>query len=282
VRLDASQYTDACADGTHQYTPDLTLPYSFHLHVTPGDWLVAQHGISDRYGDYVDPGHRTFRGGHSYSVSFGRAVYGPGTHAVPSVAHGVLNFDPGNIVDPHSQSQGIHTKGTDTLTLAGRPVSRNDGTVRLARAGWYTLSEQAARSRDHATMSPRTAVRMRFHADPAVSEVVRVFATRFAPTGLNSSNQARAHSNTSIALSFLRPAGNAERSSPADSVKTVHVWASYDGGKTWHAVKLTHTKKGWTANVHNPASGYVSLRAQLNDTSGSSSVTRIVNAYGIK
>ena len=67
----------------------------------------------------------------------------------------------------------------------------------------------------------------------------------------------------------------------SDAVKSVHVWYSTDSGSSWHAVTAKLVGGKWTVNVHNPASGRVSLRSTITDTHGDDSTTTVYNAYAV-
>ena len=56
---------------------------------------------------------------------------------------------------------------------------------------------------------------------------------------------------------------------------------STNGGKSWKAVPARRSGNAWSADVHDPAGGFVSLRTVIVDTSGNSTDEQIYNAYGI-
>ena len=62
---------------------------------------------------------------------------------------------------------------------------------------------------------------------------------------------------------------------------TVRLQVSYNDGKSWHTVSLARHGRGWTASVHDPASGYVSLRSTVIDSAGDSTVQTIDRAYQV-
>ncbi|WAX57478.1 hypothetical protein M6B22_01620 [Jatrophihabitans cynanchi] len=45
---------------------------------------------------------------------------------------------------------------------------------------------------------------------------------------------------------------------------------------------MRHAASGWSAVVHNPQSGYVSLRSTVTDTHGSASTTQVIRAYAVR
>jgi len=69
---------------------------------------------------------------------------------------------------------------------------------------------------------------------------------------------------------------------PAVPVRSFTVQASFNDGKTWHRVAVVKHKGFWTFVVHNPSSGFVTLRPTTVNTHGNSSVETIYRAYGIR
>jgi len=65
-------------------------------------------------------------------------------------------------------------------------------------------------------------------------------------------------------------------------ITDVTIQYSTDGGKTWHDATITRGTGGvWHAVVHDPASGFVSLRIGVYDKAGSSLQETIYRAYGV-
>jgi hypothetical protein len=65
------------------------------------------------------------------------------------------------------------------------------------------------------------------------------------------------------------------------TAKSVKVWASADGGKTWKALAVTRSGTAWKVSVRNPASGAVALRSEVTDSAGDSAVETVYRAYAI-
>jgi hypothetical protein len=63
--------------------------------------------------------------------------------------------------------------------------------------------------------------------------------------------------------------------------REVTVQASFNGGQTWHTVLATRHGTRWTVTVHDPASGFVSLRSIAENVRGDSTVQTIYRAHGI-
>jgi hypothetical protein len=62
-------------------------------------------------------------------------------------------------------------------------------------------------------------------------------------------------------------------------VTRASVAVSFDGGKTWHAAKVTGRAGNYTATFTAPAGVTVSLRTSAADASGGSVTETITNAY---
>ena len=65
------------------------------------------------------------------------------------------------------------------------------------------------------------------------------------------------------------------------AAKKFSVQASFNDGKTWHAVNVVRHRGYWTIRVRNPKSGYVSIRSTTVNSAGDSSVQTIYRAYRI-
>lgn len=69
---------------------------------------------------------------------------------------------------------------------------------------------------------------------------------------------------------------------PRNVLKTVRLEVSFDSGATWHSLALTRSGMYWSAEVHDPASGKVSLRSIVVNTAGGRSTQTIYSAYAIR
>ncbi|WP_406158702.1 hypothetical protein OG806_23310 [Streptomyces sp. NBC_00882] len=130
-------------------------------------------------------------------------------------------------------------------------------------------------------LSSRVTLDWHFKADPNKAMVAPVFMTRFVPTGLNSRNQATPNSTTTVDVSAGRGSQGPDVRFTAVTAKSVRVWSSADGGRTWKAATVTHSGSTWQASVHNPASGAVALRSEVTDAAGDRSVETVYRAYAI-
>jgi hypothetical protein len=275
---------EACRGAATRAQAYADIPYSVTFHLAPGSWSVTQDGD-----DAIVRKH--YRAGHRYVVSLDRAVKGPaaGLPITDAYSHELLlpdtrMFAGSGLVFGLEQTASYRlTHGRDVL-VERRHVSREITLQpRLPGRGWYTLTASAQRLVDGAPakgLSTRSALRMHFYADPYRDHQIRDYVPRFVPVGLDSANAASG-ARTTVELFARRPrpdGGNVERW--ADSVMSVHAWYSHDG-RTWHPVRVVRTGGHWRATVPNPASGYVSLRARIDDTHGDWSTSSVIRAYAV-
>jgi hypothetical protein len=280
---------DPCAWGTDEVRMTETLPFSFSAYVSPGQW-----SLSERADDVLNRPTVDYAAGDHDSLTLNRAAWGPGG-GLPYVwvGHNLYLDVAEMFTDPAQQSNGVNARVSYHLTVGGRTVLQrtvdSDGPTLnpdITKRGWYTLTVSAARDPLHGTLaadalSTASSLKLHFYADPAVSAEVYGYLTQFRPAGLDSDNRAKPSTTTSVGLGMQRLRSDTSVRVPSDSVRTVHAWASTNGGHTWHAVPVTHAGGHWTAHVANPGAGFVSLRSTVTDSHGSSSTTTVVRAYAI-
>ncbi|WP_416962699.1 hypothetical protein [Streptomyces sp. Agncl-13] len=299
VALQATPKTDNCTTDLMAQVRDDNAPYTATAHVTPGSWQ-SRDDIFANDGDHIGggfPAVRTLAAGQSFTQSFGRAVWSP-LHYLPHVRQKSVEFIPDALIgDPDVGTSGTDpTKETVVLYKGSTTVKKQtltnwgdgdaDFTARIHSAGTYRLTVDAHRYRPGITfpsgmLSSRVTLDWRFKADPAKSVVAPVFMTRFLPAGLDSRNRAKANSTTSVTVGAGRGSQGPDVKFTKSTVKSLKVWASSDGGKTWKAASVTRSGTSWKASVHNPASGAVALRSQVTDSAGGTSVETVYRAYAI-
>ncbi|MFJ3305873.1 hypothetical protein ACIPSA_22635 [Streptomyces sp. NPDC086549] len=297
--LQARPKVDDCTTDLMAEVRDDNAPYGAAVHVTPGTWQ-PRDDIFASNGDDVGGGFpklRTLKAGQSVTQSFGRAVWSP-LHYLPMVERKSVSFIPEALIgDPDVGTSGadptketvVLSKGRTTIkkkTLTNWGNSDDEFSARIRSAGRYRLTVDAHRYRPGITfpagmLSSRATLDWYFKADPAKSMVAPVFLTRFLPTGLNSHNQAAPNSTTTVDVSAGRGAQGPDLKFTKVTAKSVRVWSSADGGKTWKAATVKHSGSTWQASVHNPASGAVALRSEVTDSAGDRSVETVYRAYAI-
>jgi len=219
-------------------------------------------------------------------------------HYLPMIWQKSVNFIPDALIgdpdvgvwgaDPTKETV-VLSKGSTTVkkqTLTNWGSSDASFAARIHSAGTYRLTVDAHRYRPGITfpsgmLSSRVTLDWRFKADPAKSVVAPVFMTRFLPAGLDSRNRAKASSTTSVIVGAGRGSQGPDVRFTRSTVKSLKVWASSDGGRTWKAVSVTRSGSAWRAAVRNPASGAVALRSQVTDSTGGTSTETVYRAYAI-
>lgn len=298
--LQAQPKTDDCTTDLMATVRDDNAPYSATVHVTPGTWQ-PRDDIFASNGDDVGGGFpkvRTLKAGQTFTQSFGRAVWSP-MHYLPLLGRKSVTFIPQALIgDPDVGTSGadptketvVLSKGSTTIkkkTLTNWATPDAEFSAGIRSAGWYRLTVDAQRYRPGITfpsgmLSSRATLDWHFKvADPNKAIVAPVFLTRFLPTGLNSNNQAAANSTTTVDVSAGRGSQGPDVRFTEVTAKSVRVWSSADGGRTWQAATVRHVGSTWQASVHNPASGAVALRSEVTDSAGDRSVETVYRAYAI-
>ncbi len=295
------QGTDLQAGGSGCTIPELGVqqspaPGSHQLFLTSGRWTPQAYGLTE----ILTSTHR-YLAGRSYTDRFGLAVAGPdatfprlaGPARLSYVADGALFADP-------VQGKALLCTVCATFRFALRRGSRTIASTRwtemgsgvpftpaVRRAGWYTL-QVAGRRQSGSGPTPAgllsrdvSVVWHFFVADPlGGAQPLPAAAIRYRPLGLNIDDQAAAGSTTKLAISVRRASGGSLNAA-GYQIRTITVQASFDGGASWRTVKLIRHGSGWTGAVHDPSSGFVSLRSTVTDSRGDSTVETISQAYGI-
>lgn len=279
---------DVCEDEVGDVTADAKLPYVFTAHVSAGQWAIQQTGADF---DYTNP--QNFSAGKSYGRTLNRAAWGPSRELPYTWGHRLYVNTTVMFTDPVLPI-GVAATTTYKLTTSGRTLlqktQKGDDGVTLSpvikSAGWYTLTESATRHPNHTlaagTQSTKSTLSLHFYANPAVTDQIREYLTRFTPVALDASNHARPGTTTTVDLGFLRSKPNdTEVHQLSDAVKKVQVWYSTDGGTTWHATGAKHAGTSGSMTVHDPKSGTVSLRSEVTDSHGDTATTTVLNAYSV-
>jgi subtilisin family serine protease len=175
------------------------------------------------------------------------------------------------------------SNGTAELSKDGNVIwqSKTRGAIAAkvpGDAGDYRLALTVNRDHAWSSFAQQISAVWTFHSEhPADTTpvVLPLQAVRFRPL-LDADNTAPAGAFT-VPLRVDRAPGSAE-----GTAKTVSVDASYDGGKTWTAVKVTGSANARTVHLTNPAGGAVSLRATVVDTAGNGVVQTTIGAYLVR
>ncbi|WP_369161826.1 S8 family serine peptidase [Streptomyces sp. R02] len=222
---------------------------------------------------------KAFKGGKTYKETVNTAVFGPRLTSYYGVfrdGNGIYGRIP-LFADGkgHEGSSAVSSAAT-TLYRNGKKVdSRNDPlfgdeayTVPSGDAS-YRLTTSVRRSAKVAAASTRVDASWIFRSKKTTGEQqLPVSSARFAAvTGLDSKVAAGKKATFPVVV---------EGAAKGKNLKSLAVYVSYDGGKTWKATKVTKGK----VTVKNPAKGKaVSLRAKITDKKGNASLITVYNAY---
>ncbi len=281
---------------------DFQQPQSWVSYLTPGTWTTQVEAYSEGANQELYRtanlyATRKYLAHASYTDTFGGAVAGPGSD-FPAIASADFGYGPSLFDPPVTRGGTICCSRTAVTLRIGRHVVRKqtfssscqscfEATIR--QAGWYTLNVTARRwfpggNTQASLLSPRVAVSFRFHASPRPGngswQNLPVTDTSYQPLGLNMDNGAPAGGTTRLVIHVNRP-GNAGTATPVYRLKTVRVLVSFNDGKTWQRLATTRVHGIWRAVVHDPATGYVSLRSLVTDVHGDSTEQTVYRAYAV-
>lgn len=277
---------------TTAYGQDGTAPYTLKFLVTPGYRYVRCAGYGDGGCDSTGLTAPLLRAGDHLAQTFGNAVFGPSPWLGPIVTG--KQMTDGNyqasflLVDPtqYMVSFGLATATQQAWFYEGSKVLAHsaNATVSVARIApathWYRLVIEASRGPDAELFkSLKLSYSFQAHANSGGSDFLNSFWPRIIPSGLSARNSAPGATKTTVPMWFVGMAGNNPVTIAAHNVS---VCASVDGGKTWTALRVSHTGNRWTFVVSNPGKpGYVSLRVRATNAAGSTADVTIINAYAV-
>jgi len=283
----------ACKAGYGSLFYSGPMPATATVHASPGSWdLEADWTAVQKNGETAFIGFlpRTVKlaAGKSYHQSFFTSAWGPARN-LPTVGAAKIGFDTSSMfTDPGAGTWGGEGSQRSKVTLydAKHKVIKSqwrsdwaDGepwfSATAKANGWYTLQVNAQRYRPEQSypatlLSTKADAVFHLKADPKAAErVADVIMPRLVPSGLTMSNSAQPGTNTVV---VIRP----DRHNPDNGLKfgsvkakTATLLASFDSGKTWHAMPVKKVGGNWQATVKNAGqTGYVYLRSRLTATNG--------------
>ncbi len=222
---------------------------------------------------------KTYKGGKTYKETVNTAVFGPrltssyGVFRDGNSIYGVIPlFADGK---GHAGSSEFSSAVT-TLYRNGKKVGSNNDplfgeegfTVPSGDAA-YRLTTSVKRSAKVAAASTRIDASWTFRSKKTSGEKqLPVSSARFAAvTGLDSKVAAGKKATFPVVV---------EGAAQGKNLKSLAVYVSYNGGKTWKKTTVTKGK----ITVKNPAKGKaISFRAKITDKKGNASLITIHNAY---
>ena len=247
-------------------------------------WESVDYAAGD---DYI--GTSPLLAGHSYSQTFGAAVFGPSPSFGPSVYGTTIGLSEtfGNdlLVDPNGEGAGSESTGRYVSGVQGwlyqgsKLIEHASGyganfTAKIGTARQQYQLKLAATADGTIAKSVTAAYWFTASADDTTL-IDQSFWPRVVAQGLSEKDTAAGGSRTTLPITFDTAAG-------AIAAHNVAVWASANGGKTWTRLGVSHSGSTWTATVSNPrAAGYVSLKIQGADSLGFGTLVTLVNAYAV-
>lgn len=263
-----------------------TGPFSFDLYVTPGyAWLPC--GTYGEGGCGFVPDAAPW-GVRHYAQTFGSAVFGPAGQPARvrhSTLYAGLGFGLSVLDDPGyatPDSPGLAVRDPQVWIYQGGKLLGHSttGTAHItgltSATRWYRMRLAAKRGLGlDLFRSVTLTCTFPAHASGGSYRPGAIWP-RIIPSGLSRRNAAARGTKTTVPIWFVNPDGS------RIAARGVAVWSSVNGGKTWTALRVTHSRYRWTAVVANPGrAGYVSLRVRGADAAGRTSTVTITYAYRV-
>lgn len=281
-----------CATGLPTQLVNDAFPYTATVHLTAGGWTLEENTGNE----FFDRDVNAAPGAATVSQIFNRSAWGP-AHTLPYVFAGRLAYDTSDAFDdPSTGGGGPSERSTVQLNFGSQVVSKGTKTdwgtsdsafySGMKSTGWYTLAVTSTRYRPGITfpkgmLSTASQVKFHFRVNPKTDQAVPGFLTQFVPGGLTLNNTAKPHTTTPVALWVTRPSAGPNAPTPKDTVKSVKVYASSNGGLTWAYQSVKHSGSAWSVNIANPSSGAISLRSLVTDAAGNTTETTVYRAYAL-
>lgn len=264
-------------------------PHAFTHYVLPGLRYVTLTGSSW--------GADSYRPGQRVTETFNAGPLAPG--AVESELFGVpastrtgdtIRFSPGEALreqDPTRHNRILSPLIDERITVARNGVQLADEAAREATvtvppaAATYQVSYDAAVLVPGVNRTSRSHTEWTFGSGPGAGTAVLPQLQVGYDVPLDLYNRAPAGRPVRIGIDLHRPAGSA----PA-ALRRATLDVSYDGGASWHPVRLSRHRDRWTGLVRHPrldrTDGYVALRVRGADTGGGTVDQTLHQAYALR
>ncbi|MEU9383421.1 S8 family peptidase, partial [Streptomyces sp. NPDC048279] len=228
----------------------------------------------------IDP--QQYKAGKSYQNTFNRAIFGPhltsqyGLYRDGNQIFGVVPLFSDSA--KHAGSSDFLSVNT-TLYRNGTKVGSNkdplfgDGVFTVPSAdAEYRLTTSVIRSVKVAAASTRIDASWTFHSKkPSAAGPPAKLPASTVHFGANTGSDSRVEAGKKVTFPVTVEGAAAGR-----NLKSLSVYVSYDYGKTWKKLTVSHGK----ITVRNPAKGKaVSFHAKIADKKGNKSTISIYNAY---
>ncbi|HEY0001672.1 MAG TPA: S8 family serine peptidase, partial [Actinoplanes sp.] len=227
---------------------------------------------------------RRYQAGRTYSEDWNRAVFAPAiggdidaalrignviVAVVPLFGDGVGNWGDSRTETARS---ALYANGK---LIGEQPSAYAEFEVPAGNAE-YRLEQSATRGAPF-RLSTSVSSAWTFRSAATDAELVRLplSTVRFSPT-VDANNVAAAGRDFVIPVTVERTTGSAAKPN-----RTLTVEYSIDDGRTWRPATVGGTGDERTVQVINPASGFVSLRANATDAAGNTAAVTVLRAYAV-
>ncbi|WP_157984728.1 S8 family serine peptidase [Lentzea terrae] len=261
---------------------------------SPATWAnsvsVPAGGAAQDY----EAAKRTFKPGEKATVDWGKAVIGPGvTGSVgffstePHLAYRAgekINTRLPLFSDSagHSGFPDSGDTGDTVLYLDGKEIARSGQpgsgqfSVPVGPAN-YRLTAEASRSNPGWPLSTKVSAEWGFRSEHTTAATpLPLLSIGFDPE-LDLTNHAPRNALIPVPLRVDRQPG-----APGGKAVPNQVEVSHNDGQTWRRVPVLRANGTWLAVIQNPASGFVSLRANAADQDGNTVTQTVIRAYRVK
>ncbi|KJK33868.1 hypothetical protein UK23_44560 [Lentzea aerocolonigenes] len=279
-------------EGSLESTPT-PLPRERTEYYSPATWANSVSVLAGGAAQQYEAAKRTFKPGEKSTVDWGKAVIGPGVTGSVGFfsAEPHLTYRAGEKINAHlplfSDSAG-HSgfpdsgdTGDTVLYLDGKEIARSgqpgSGQFTVpAGAANYRLTADASRSNPGWPLSTKVSVEWGFRSGHTTAATpLPLLSIGFDPE-LDLTNHAPRNALFPVPLRVDRQPG-----APGGKAVPNQVEVSCDDGQTWQRVPVLRANGGWLAVIRNPASGFVSLRANAADQDGNTVTQTVIRAYRV-
>ncbi|SFR29849.1 Serine protease, subtilisin family [Lentzea waywayandensis] len=279
-------------EGALESTPT-PLPRERTEYYSPATWANSVSVLAGGAAQDYAAAKRTFKPGDKATVDWGKAVIGPGVTG----SLGLFSTEPhlayreGEKINTrlplfsdsagHAGFPGSSDTGDTVLHIDGKEIARSgqpgSGQFTVpAGAANYRLAAEASRSNPGWPLSTKVSAEWSFRSGHTTAATpLPLLSIGFDPE-LDLRNHAPRNALFSVPLRVDRQSGaQGGRAEP----KQVEV--SCNDGQTWQRVPVLHVNGTWLALIRNPASGFVSLRANAADQDGNTVTQTVIRAYQV-
>ncbi|ANN17802.1 hypothetical protein SD37_20545 [Amycolatopsis orientalis] len=263
---------------------------------TPGTWAFLNALVSQTPSVGGDlRGEELFAAGKSYRLAWNGAVTGPGFRgkrdypadkpwagratqeidiSIPLFSDGAGHTGTADLDAPGDRgSTALYREGRlfGSQATPGRAVF-----VAPSEEAGYRLTTEAERDEPWAPLSTKVSAEWTFRSGyvQGPSRALPLLEVRYTPA-VDLANSAPGGGSFTVPVTVSRQDGPA-------AITGLQVEASYDGGITWRAAKVSGQGGRYNAELHHPATGSVSLRAKAADADGNTTIQSITHAYRLR